>query len=98
MANIFYFFSTHPYPGWENFFQRFVRDWELWKRVVGHQHVIRIGVRYINRIDIPITGPVVDYESFLSIYPKLPDELGSVLAYGIQTGNTIAGNRRESYN
>ncbi len=74
-----------PYQGWDSFFERFARDWKLWKRVVGFREIARIGVRYINRIDIPATGPLVEYEKFLNIYPKLPNELETVNAYAVQT-------------
>lgn len=74
-----------PYPGWDDFFQRFVRDWKVWKRVMGFRTIARLGVRYINRIDIPVSGPIVEHETFLNVYPKLPDILGSVGAYAVQT-------------
>jgi uncharacterized protein (TIGR04255 family) len=80
----FIFSQLAPYPGWDEFFGRFVRDWELWKRVLGHRSIIRVGVRYINRIDIPITGPVLDHENFLNVYPKLPEEIEVVGAYMVQ--------------
>lgn len=73
-----------PYPGWDEFFDRFDRDWALWKKVVGYKKISRIGVRYINRIDIPLTGPVTDYEKYLNIYPQVPEQLGPNLAYGVQ--------------
>ena len=73
-----------PYPGWNQFFERFVRDWNMWKRVVGFQTISRIGVRYINRIDIPITEPVIEYEKYLNVYPKLPDNLNPGHAYAVQ--------------
>ena len=73
-----------PYPGWDEFFQRFVRDWKLWKRTTGFRTIGRLGVRYINRIDIPMSGPVLEYENFLNVYPKLPDSLGAVGAYAVQ--------------
>jgi uncharacterized protein (TIGR04255 family) len=79
------FSQLAPYPGWDAFFGRFSRDWELWKKVVGYRKISRVGVRYINRIDIPITGNVIQYEEILNIYPHMPDALGSILAYGIQT-------------
>jgi uncharacterized protein (TIGR04255 family) len=80
----FVFSQLAPYPGWDDFFDRFVRDWALWKKVVGYRKISRVGVRYINRIDIPITGDLTHYEKFLNLYPRIPDELGSVFAYGIQ--------------
>lgn len=73
-----------PYPGWPVFFDRFVRDWEIWKRVAGYNRIIRVGVRYVNRIDIPISGPLIEYENYLKVYPHLPDAFSSVMAYGIQ--------------
>lgn len=79
------FSQLAPYPGWDDFFGRFCRDWELWKRVVGYRKISRVGVRYINRIDIPITGNVTHYEEVLKLYPHIPYELGSISAYGIQT-------------
>lgn len=73
-----------PYPGWDTFFQRFTRDWKQWKKAVGHRTITRIGVRYINRIDIPSTEPVVEHEAFLNVYPNMPHSLGPMSAYTIQ--------------
>ena len=73
-----------PYPGWDEFFRRFVRDWKVWKSVIGFRTISRLGVRYINRIDIPVSGSVVEHETFLNVYPKLPDILGLVGAYAVQ--------------
>jgi uncharacterized protein (TIGR04255 family) len=78
------FSQLSPYPGWDQFFGRFVRDWTLWKKVVGYRRISRVGVRYINRIDIPMSGPVTEYERFLNVYPHLPETLGPVSAYGTQ--------------
>lgn len=73
-----------PYPGWDAFYKRFERDWAIWKRVMGFQEISRIGVRYVNRIDIPVSGPVLEQEEFLNVYPKLPDILGPMNAYAVQ--------------
>ncbi len=80
-----------PYPGWDVFFQRFVRDWAIWKRNVNFREVSRIGVRYINRIDIPKSkdGKPLEYEAYLNVYPKVPDILGPVNAYAVQAGFPI---------
>jgi uncharacterized protein (TIGR04255 family) len=79
-----------PYPGWNDFFGRFDRDWTLWKRVVGYRKIHRVGVRYINRIDIPITDQVAYYEKYLNIYPSVPEQWGPNLAYGVQVQLPIA--------
>lgn len=73
-----------PYPGWDIFFARFVRDWKIWKRAVGFQSISRIGVRFINRIDIPIFDNTVKHETYLNIYPKLPDTLENIGPYAVQ--------------
>jgi uncharacterized protein (TIGR04255 family) len=74
-----------PYPGWDSFFARFERDWTLWKRVVSYRKISRIGVRYINRIDIPIEGPVTHEEEFLNVYVRMPEELGPSMAWAVQS-------------
>jgi uncharacterized protein (TIGR04255 family) len=80
----FTFSQLAPYPGWEHFIERFVRDWRMLKRVVGYQQISRVGVRYINRVDIPATEPIIEHEKFLNVYPKLPDLLNPLDAYGLQ--------------
>jgi len=73
-----------PYQGWDEFLHRFVRDWKAWKRLMGFQEIKRIGVRYINRIDIPFSGPILEHEEYLKVYPELPDVFGPTLAYAVQ--------------
>ncbi len=73
-----------PYPGWDAFFERFRRDWEIWKRAIGYRKIGRIGVRYINRIDIPLSGPLLEHEQFLNVYAHLPESLGPVSSYAVQ--------------
>jgi uncharacterized protein (TIGR04255 family) len=73
-----------PYPGWDSFFGRFVRDWKLLKRTVGFRPIQRLGVRYINRIDIPCDAPIVEHEEYLNIYPNVTDKYGPLTAYAVQ--------------
>ena len=74
-----------PYPSWEVFSKRFVRDWRIWKRAVGHRTVSRIGVRYINRIDIPIVNSVAEHQRYLNVFPHVPDLLSPLGAFAVQT-------------
>jgi uncharacterized protein (TIGR04255 family) len=74
-----------PYTGWEIFHKRFNRDFKVLKKELGHRDIARIGVRYINRIDIPSTGPLVEYEQYLNVYPKLPKSLTTQVAFAVQT-------------
>lgn len=79
-----------PYPGWEMFFPRFVRDWEVWKGLAGYLKILRVGVRFINRVDIPIVDGLIQEAEYLTVYPKLPDILGPVLGYGVQAQLSLA--------
>jgi uncharacterized protein (TIGR04255 family) len=73
-----------PYPGWETFFPRFMRDWTLWKREVGYLKLNRLGVRYINRIDLPVTQDYIEQEEYVNIYVQLPQILGPTASYSAQ--------------
>ncbi len=73
-----------PYPGWDVFFDRFVRDWKVWKRVVKHKKIKRIGVRYINRLDIPAEEATVVDEEYLNFYPKIPEVFSPLIGYKLQ--------------
>ena len=68
-----------PYCGWTQFETRIKRDWMAWRKIVGSQPINFVGMRYINRIDIPITKSLVHYEDYLNIYPHLPDLLDPCL-------------------
>jgi uncharacterized protein (TIGR04255 family) len=50
----FVFSQLAPYPGWDEFFSRFVRDWRVCKKIAGYKKIARVGVRFINRIDVPV--------------------------------------------
>jgi uncharacterized protein (TIGR04255 family) len=66
-----------PYPGWEKFYERLASAWKVWKRVTKIQDINRIGIRYINRIDIPTVElkniNVADYLNFYANVPVFPE-------------------------
>lgn len=78
-----------PYSGWEAFFDRFTRDWKALKVSRGYREINRIGVRFINRIDIPLENGLVQHEEYLNIYPKLPDSIEAIDSYAVQTLSTL---------
>ncbi|NEI22947.1 TIGR04255 family protein [Rhizobium leguminosarum] len=64
---------TAPYESWEVLFASFAKDFETLRKVTGFMRATRVGVRYINRIDIPSPQSVpVDPRRYLNIYPHLP--------------------------
>ena len=73
-----------PYPGWEPFVKRFLREWRVLKRATGHREVRRVGVRFINRIDVPIVDDRAEHEQYLNVFPSVPDLLSPLHAYAIQ--------------
>jgi len=78
-----------PYPGWDTFSKRFLRDWKVWKRNTGFRQIVRVGVRFINRIDIPAPWTVVEHETYLNVYPRLPNLFGPLDAYAVQVVVTV---------
>ena len=74
-----------PYCGWEKLRGRAVSAWKIWRRH-NERPVKRIGVRFINRIDIPSAGlPVTQLDEYLNVLPKLPQIMsGPMQAYFLQ--------------
>ena len=73
-----------PYSGWESFFDRFKRDFTALKRPNTSRSISRVGMRYINRVDIPASGNVVEHEQFVDMYPHVPEALGPMVGFSMQ--------------
>jgi uncharacterized protein (TIGR04255 family) len=63
-----------PYPGWEDFSVLFWSQYEQWRKVTGRRKLGRIGVRYINRLDIPVeAGSIIVLSDYLNFsFTPLP--------------------------
>jgi uncharacterized protein (TIGR04255 family) len=62
-----------PYPGWDDYLTKVVAAWKIWKSIAGTRVISRVGVRFINRIDIPVNGvEKIELEDYLSFFPKVP--------------------------
>jgi len=69
-----------PYCGWEAFIERTRIDFRLLQKLGGVREISRIGVRFVNRIDIPIApGQPLFFPQYIGIYPSLPDIGGEPL-------------------
>jgi uncharacterized protein (TIGR04255 family) len=81
-----------PYVGWDDFIVRFFEGWAVVEKHTGHRKLNRIGVRYVNRIDIP--GTIENPTSWVRIGPTLPDDfekpLGFALSATIPVGDARA--------
>ncbi len=61
-----------PYCGWAEFKERFARDFTIWNDCTSYRQIVQIGVRYLNRIDLPVVNGEVAHEEYLNVYPSLP--------------------------
>lgn len=68
----------HPYDCWETFRDEARRQWDIYKTVVSPQKIVRVAVRYINRIDIPL--PLRDFSDYLRTAPEVSPALPQGLA------------------
>jgi len=75
-----------PYPGWEAFVPMVQQAYAAYVETAPPASIQRIGLRYINRIELP--GPRVELEEYLNFYPylgaDLPQDYGE-FNVGIQT-------------
>ena len=74
--------SLKPYPGWEKFEVAIREAFEALTTIVEVKGLQRIGLRYINQIEIP--EPSVELEDYFNFYlftgPRLPQEMSSFIA------------------
>jgi uncharacterized protein (TIGR04255 family) len=82
-----------PYNGWEDFTEQAKRNWTVWRKVAGWHPISRVGVRYINRIDVPNPDekplPIDDYLVFRPIFPEFEGWQG-VDTFAINAAAVIA--------
>jgi uncharacterized protein (TIGR04255 family) len=63
-----------PYEGWENMVCTARENWLSWKKVVGYRKVSRIGIRFINRVDIPNREEKpIRIDDYLTFRPEVPN-------------------------
>lgn len=78
-----------PYTGWENFRARIIRDWDTWQKEVNVQTIQQIGMRYINRIDVPISESSLNYKDYVTIYPSTSGLLDPCGQYSVNLNTTL---------
>jgi uncharacterized protein (TIGR04255 family) len=67
-----------PYDCWDSICSEALRLWGRYRKVVEPRSVTRIGLRYINRIDVP--EPSVDLKDYLRTSPEISSDLPQVLS------------------
>ncbi len=62
-----------PYSSWEQFRSEAKNLWEIYKDVCKPTSVTRVGLRYINRIEIPQLA--IDFKDYLRVSPEIASDL-----------------------
>ncbi|WP_167458772.1 TIGR04255 family protein [Mesorhizobium kowhaii] len=63
-----------PYPGWDVLSERIRKNWRIWSKGQSGRGVVRLGARFINRIDIPINGEErIELSDYLNLLPQIPN-------------------------
>ena len=65
----FTFNRLAPYEDWNTFRDEARRLWNSYRAITSPKNVTRIGVRYINRIDLPL--PINDFKDYLRTVPEI---------------------------
>lgn len=73
-TNGFSFNRLAPYSSFDDYLPEIIRTWGLFRDVTKPVQVNVIRLRYINRIELPITDGKVELEDFFKVAPKLPEE------------------------
>lgn len=67
--NGFSFSRLPPYQRWGNFRDEARRLWKIYRSATGELPIVRFGLRYINRVYVPLGRPASEY---LRLYPEIP--------------------------
>lgn len=67
-----------PYESWDGLIEKLRLVWPVYVELFEPEIVLRLGVRYINRVPLPDTG-IVDLDTVLTAGPRIPPELPQTL-------------------
>jgi len=65
-----------PYTSFDDYMPEISRCWDEFRRLAAPVQIRKIGLRYINRILIPLDGGTVNLAEYLKVSPNLPDGTG----------------------
>jgi uncharacterized protein (TIGR04255 family) len=77
-VNGFTFSRLAPYQTWEQLRNEAKTLWESYRQIVGALPVVRVGLRYVNQLDLPM--PIRDFRDFIRFYPEVSADLSQDLA------------------
>lgn len=59
-----------PYPGWAEYSDWLMAGFSQLYRISGPRKLSRVGVRFVNRIDVPTVDRLAHIENYINVYPK----------------------------
>jgi uncharacterized protein (TIGR04255 family) len=77
-VNGFTFSRLAPYQTWGQFRNEAKTLWDSYRQIVGALPVVRIGLRYVNQLDLPVT--MRDFRDYIRSYPEISTDLPQLLA------------------
>ena len=77
-VNGFTFTRLAPYQTWEQLRNEAKTLWDSYRQIVGAVPVVRVGLRYVNQLDLPM--PMRDFRDFIRLYPEVSSDLAQQLA------------------
>jgi uncharacterized protein (TIGR04255 family) len=64
------FSQLAPYPGWDEYSGWLMTGFSKLHKITGPRKLSRIGLRFINRLDIPFISGLAHIESYINVYPR----------------------------
>jgi len=80
-ANSMLWARRAPYEGWEKFSSKFGAELPQVMKVLGDPQIARIGLRYVNRIDVRLDNELAHYEDFLKFRIQHDDILDPATSF-----------------
>lgn len=77
-VNGFAFSRLAPYQTWEQLRNEAKTLWDSYRQIVGAFPVVRIGLRYVNQLDLPVS--MRDFRDYIRSYPEISSDLPQLLA------------------
>ena len=74
----FTFSRLAPYEAWEPFRDEAHRLWNAYRSIANPKNITRIGIRYINRLDLPL--PMTDFKDYLKTVPEVSSGMSQGLS------------------
>lgn len=73
-----------PYTTFDDLHDICSNVWDIERKVCGYRKLERIGLRYINRIDLPYINGEVKFEDYFYLRINIPEKYDSIGKYSLQ--------------